>query len=71
MAMLTPSIATIGEIARRLAVPVHRIEYVIRARGIPPCGRAGNTRVFAEETVKTIAAALQQIEGAKSHRERL
>jgi len=58
---------TIGEIARRLGQPVHRIEYVIRARGIRPCGWAGNARVFPEDAVEVIAAELQRIADAKCH----
>jgi hypothetical protein len=53
---------TVGEIARRLGQPVHRVEYVIRSRQIRPCGRAGNCRVFAEADVERIAADLQVID---------
>src|SRR5262245_58897155 len=42
---------TVGEIARRLGQPVHRVEYVIRSRHIRPASRAGNCRVFAEDDV--------------------
>jgi len=63
----TPSMPTIGEIARRLGQPVHRIEYVIRARRIRPCGWAGNARVFSEDAVEVIASELQRIASAKEH----
>jgi hypothetical protein len=56
---------TIGEIARRLGEPVHRIEYVIRARHIRPTGWAGNARVFPEDAVEAIATELQRIDAAK------
>jgi hypothetical protein len=56
---------TIGEIARRLGEPAHRVEYVIRARGITPCGWAGHARVFSEDAVKAIAAELRRIDTAK------
>jgi hypothetical protein len=56
---------TIGEIARRLGQPVHRIEYVIRARRIRPCGWAGNARVFPVDAVDIIASELQRIASAK------
>ncbi len=65
MPAVIPSIPTIGEIARRLGEPTHRIEYIIRARGILPCGRAGNARVFDEAAVKAIGAALQQVDASK------
>lgn len=56
---------TVGEIARRLSKPIHRIEYVIRARGIVAAGWAGNARVFAEADVNTIATELQRIDATK------
>jgi hypothetical protein len=56
---------TVGEIARRLGHPVHRVEYVIRSRRIRPTGRAGNCRVFAEEDIIRIATELAAIERRK------
>jgi hypothetical protein len=56
---------TVGEIARRLGQPVHRVEYLIKARGIQPCGRAGNCRVFSEADVTRIAGELRRIETRK------
>jgi DNA-binding transcriptional MerR regulator len=55
------SIPTVGEIARRHNVPIHRVEYVIRSRGIQPVGRAGNARVFAERDVARIGSELCRI----------
>ena len=62
MPTIAPSIPTIGEISRRLGVPSHRVEYVIRARGIQPCGWAGNARVFSSEDVDRIADELSRIQ---------
>jgi DNA-binding transcriptional MerR regulator len=59
------NVPTVGEIARRLGVPLHRIEYVVRARRIAPSGRAGNARVFTEADVARIASELRRIESAK------
>ena len=56
---------TVGEIARRLGEPVHRIEYILRTRSIRPSGIAGNCRVYAEEDVERIAAELQRIDARK------
>ncbi len=58
-------VPTVGEIARRLGVPVHRIKYIIRARGIQPSGRAGNCRVFIDADVAYIAAELRRIDAEK------
>ena len=56
------AVPTVGEIARRIGKPIHRVEYIIRARGIQPCGRAGNCRVFTEADVAYIAAELRRID---------
>lgn len=51
---------TVGEIARKQGVPLHRVEYLIRARGMTPSGWAGNARVFSEADVALIAEELQR-----------
>jgi predicted DNA-binding transcriptional regulator AlpA len=43
------SALTVGELARRIGCPVHKIEYLIRSRNIQPIQRAGNARVFSEK----------------------
>lgn len=53
---------TVGEIARRTEQPIHRVEYVIRARRIEPEGWAGNLRVFSEVTLERIARELAPVE---------
>jgi DNA-binding transcriptional MerR regulator len=50
---------TVGEIARDAGLPLHKIEYWIRARNIQPTGRVGRLRVFDAETVQTIIAQLR------------
>lgn len=55
---------TVGEIARRIEQPLHRVEYVVRARGIEPDGWAGNLRVFSESALERIASELAQSERA-------
>jgi hypothetical protein len=56
---------TVGEIARRLGQPVHRIEYVVRSRQIAPAGRAGGLRIFTEDVVEQIAAVLSSMDRRK------
>lgn len=63
--MATPSMPTTGEIARSLDEPTHRVEYVIRTRGIAPCGRAGNARVFDEAAVELIRSELERIDSGR------
>ncbi len=61
MADIPSTVPTVGEIARRLGVPLHRVEYVIRARRIEPTGRAGNVRIFTDADVDVIGFELRQM----------
>lgn len=65
MSISIPLVPTVGEIARRLKAPVHRVEYVIRTRGIQPIGRAGNARVFAATDVERIGSELRCIDAER------
>jgi len=56
---------TIGAIARELGEPIHRVQYVIRTRGIDPEVMAGNIRVFADDVVERVADILQEIDRQK------
>jgi len=60
--MKNVAVLTIGEIARRLNAPLHRIEYLIRARGIEPVQRAGILRIFSEEDFEVLAAEHERLE---------
>jgi DNA-binding transcriptional MerR regulator len=57
-----PICPTVGEIARRLNVPIHRIEYVIRARRICAAGKAGNAYIYSDADVDRIASELRRLE---------
>ena len=61
----TVTMPTVGEISRRVGEPVHRVEYIIRARKIEPSGRAGNARVFTDADVERIARELRRIDDGK------
>jgi hypothetical protein len=56
---------TVGEIAQRLRVPLHPVEYVILSRNLHPCGWAGNARIFSEADVAYIASELRRIDAQK------
>jgi DNA-binding transcriptional MerR regulator len=60
---------TVGEIARRLNEPVHRIEYVLRTRNIKPTGLAGNARVYTDDDVERIADELARMNQERDRRE--
>jgi len=66
---VTQTVPTVGEIARRLGVPVHRVAYMLRSRGCHPVARAGNLRVFREQDVDRIEAEIRRIDAEKQARE--
>lgn len=68
MPMSIPSVPTVGEIARRLGTPLHRVEYVIRSRNLLPSGWAGNARIFSNADVAHIASELRRIDEEKGVR---
>jgi hypothetical protein len=42
--------------------PVHRVQYVVRTRGIEPESVAGNLRIFPPEAVERVAGILRDID---------
>ena len=60
-----PLLLTIGEIARRLQIKVHRVEYVIRSRNIQPIGWAGHARVFSDASLDHITSALRRMDAER------
>ena len=59
-------LTTIGEVARRLNRPQHRVEYVVRARRLQPAKRAGNARVFSDADVQYIESELSRIDADRN-----
>ena len=62
MSAMVPPLLTVGVIADRLGVPVHRVVYVVESRHISPAGRAGNANVFSEADAAHIESELRRIE---------
>jgi DNA-binding transcriptional MerR regulator len=56
---------TVGELARRIGCPVHKVEYLLRSRNIKPAFRAGNARVFSETTLEFLRSEIEN-RGSKS-----
>jgi DNA-binding transcriptional MerR regulator len=52
-------LATLGDVARRLGVPVHRVTYILRTRNIQPTSRAATYRLFDNDVVARIAKELR------------
>lgn len=65
MSMRLQPLPTVGEIARRLGVPFHRVDYVICSRNLHPSGWAGNARVFTEADGAYIASELRRIDAER------
>lgn len=61
-----PLLLTVGEIARRLNTKVHRIEYIIRSRGVVASGWAGHARVFSEAAFRRIEGELIRMDGDRA-----
>jgi DNA-binding transcriptional MerR regulator len=57
--MSVANLLTVGQIAQRAGVPIHRVEYFISSRKISPVARAGQLRIFAEDVVEQIQEARQ------------
>jgi len=62
------TIWTIARIADHVEAQRHRVEYVIRSRGIIPTARAGIARVFDRTAVDRVAHALISIEADRKGR---
>lgn len=57
---------TLGQLAERLGVPVHRLKYAIEQHGIHPAMRVGILRVWSEDEVPRMRGALARV--AKNRR---
>ncbi len=51
---------TLGELARQLDCPIHRIKYLVQARRIEHVARAGNLRIFGPEVLNLLRAELDR-----------
>ena len=57
-----PRLATVGEIAKLLDVPLHRIEYILRSRPqIRPRATAGVARCYDDAAIAQIGHELNAI----------
>lgn len=54
---------TVGRLAELFRCPVHRIAYLIRARGIRHAARAGRLRLFDTEALRILERELARLDG--------
>lgn len=61
-----PQLTTAGVIARKLGVPLHRVQYVLRTRThIKHTAWGGNLRLFPREAIAMVSDELELIESNK------
>ena len=67
MTRLVPKLATLGEVAKLLDVPPHRIEYVVRTRQhIQPRAMAAGVRCFDDDAIALIRHELNAIDARRA-----
>lgn len=62
------NLASVGDIGRKLNVPAHRVDYVIKSRGVRPVARIGGWRVFDRDGAERITRGVAEIERRREHR---
>lgn len=63
-----PRLNTVGRIAARLRVAIHRVEYVVHRKQIQPSAYAGRLRLFNEAAVARIRHELNAIDARRAQR---
>ncbi len=62
----TDTTVTLGDIARQLGEPEHRIKHVVNTRGINYVRRAGIIRLFPANVVDVIRDELEAIDARRA-----
>lgn len=62
------TLLTVGDIARQLSVPQHKVNYAIEKEGILEQGRVGILRIFSQEQVLIIQAAIDNLRPMKARK---
>jgi hypothetical protein len=60
--MSCPALLTPGRIAQALAVPLGRVQYILRTRRIDPTARAGILRLYDSAALRQVEEALLEID---------
>lgn len=68
MTTAVEDLRTVGDIAREMGVPVHRVAYAVAVYNIAPTQRAGILRLFDEVKVAAIKSALRRVEANRGDR---
>lgn len=59
---------TLGQVAERLNVSIHRVKYAIEQSRIAPTARVGILRVWSEQALPRIQTALNRIAASRGER---
>lgn len=57
-----PQLLTVGELARRSGLPIHRVSYIIKSRKIKPLAKAGASWIYSEADLERIISQAERIE---------
>jgi hypothetical protein len=68
MPTTAPPGRTIGQIAQDLGVPLHRVEFAIRSRGIEPSQRIARWRLWDDAGFERVKSTLARIESDRTGR---
>ena len=52
---------TVGDIARQLNVPLHRVRYLVESRGIEDAGTVGNLRIYDKGVLELVRGYLAEL----------
>jgi hypothetical protein len=63
-----PELYTVSDIAKRLNLPIHRIDYAIASRKIAPAKVLGGSKIFDDAGFKAVADAIANIAKVEASR---
>ena len=66
-----PENVTLKQIADQAGAELHKVQYVIKSRGIKPARRVGNTQLFSPEAAGIIHDELVKIRAKRKQPESL
>ncbi len=58
MSVTTRALYSLGEAARELGEPMHRIDYLVRVGAVVPTFRVGGRRLFTDDDLARLREAL-------------
>lgn len=60
-----PKLDTVGRVAAKLGVPVHRVQYIVQRKAIAPAAYAGRLRLFDRHAVARIRHEINAIDARR------